>query len=362
MAEALMLGGIMKKILLAALLLIWSGQSLSDDIDLYIKNTSSTVQRPSVLIILDNSPSMVWYAPGSNTRLGSGNEHVNNPATRAHKARKIVIDLINDNPEVDFGLQLFNVNDGNSGTKHGGRIVFGLQDLSIPANKAALINILDNDNDNTNNNYTTFNGSYTPLCETLYETYRYLSGGALYYGNHDTNTPQSIISSGNYTSPFADIECNKEITIIYITDGDPTGDTNANGLVSTLTGNTTSGNYVGVLGSWMATKNWHTLNGTNDHQKTNTDIDDTLKSGILASVKIHTVGFGGGVSETSLLKTAARDGIAATEPEDGYYPMQAGGTYHEATTAEALKEALGEIVLEVLSTSSLTSEIGRAHV
>ncbi len=355
MAEALMLGGIMKKILLAALLLVWSGQSLSDDIDLYIKNTSSTVQRPSVLIILDNSPSMVWYAPGSNTRLGSGNEHVNNPATRAHKARKIVIDLINDNPEVDFGLQLFNVNDGNSGTKHGGRIVFGLQDLSIPANKAALINILDNDNDNTNNNYTTFNGSYTPLCETLYETYRYLSGGALYYGNHDTNTPQSIISSGNYTSPFADIECNKEITIIYITDGDPTGDTNANGLVSTLTGNTTSGNYVGVLGSWMATKNWHTLNGTNDHQKTNTDIDDTLKSDILASVKIHTVGFGGGVSETSLLKTAARDGIAATEPEDGYYPMQAGGTYHEATTAEALKEALGEIVLEVLSTSSLTS-------
>lgn len=344
----------MKKILLAALLLALSNQAFSDDIDLYVNNTSSTVQRPSVLIILDNSPSMIWYAVGSDTRLGAGNEHVNNPDTRAHKAREIVIDLINDNPEVDFGLQLFNVNN-NSETNNGGRIVFGLQDLSIPANKAALINILDSDTDNTNNNYTTFEGNGTPLCETLYETYRYLSGGALYYGADDTNTPQSIISSGNYTSPFANIECNKEITIIYITDGDPTLDTHANTLVSTLTGATTTGNYVGKLGSWMATKNWHTLNGINDHEKTNTDIDDTLKSDILASVKIHTVGFGGGVSETNLLRTAARDGIEATEPEDSYYPMQAGGSYHEATTAEALTEALGAIVKEVLSTSSLTS-------
>lgn len=332
----------MMKYLIMTLLIVWSTQSVSEDIDLYIKNTNSNVQRPSVLIILDNSPSMVWYDVNG-TYLS--NRNVNNPNTRAHKAREIVIDLINDNPEVDFGLQLFNE---NSSSKHGGRIVFGLKDLSVPANKTDLLNILDTDTDNTNNNYTHFRGNGTPLCETLYETYRYLSGGNIYYGNDDTSTPRSIISSGKYTSPFAGIQCNKEITIIYITDGDPTIDDNADSKVKTLTGASNSdaenGNFFGVLGSWMATKNWLTMN----------NIADTSENSILASVKIHTVGFGGDINATNLLKIAARDGIAKVE-NAGFHDTPAGGKYYQASTAAALKTALQEVVLDVLDSSSLTS-------
>lgn len=335
----------MKKYILVTLLWAWSSLVLSDDIDLYVKNTSATVQRPNVLIILDNSPSMVWYPVGSNVRLGSGNEHVNNPASRAHKAREIVIDLINDNPDIDFALQLFNA---NNSTHHGGRIVFGFKDLSVPANKTALINILDNDTNNSNNNYTTFNGNGTPLCETLYETYRYLSGGDLYYGNDDTSTPKSIISSGKYTSPFAGITCNKEVTIIYITDGDPTIDNNADAIVKTLTGasnsDAISGSFLGALGSWMSTKNWLTF----------ADIDDTPEDDVLASVKIHTVGFGGGVTATNLLKKTARDG-ETIQKKPGFHSMPAGGHFYEATTAAALKTALEDAIAEVRDTSTLTS-------
>lgn len=336
----------MIKYLIVAVLGVWSSQAFSDDIDLYVKNTGETAPRPSVLIILDNSPSMVWYDMNG---VYLSDRQVNNPDTRAHKARKIVIDLINKNPDVDFALQLFNSNSNSSSNpRHGGRIVFGFQDLSIPANKDALIKILDNDTNNTNNNYTTFNGNGTPLCETLYETYRYLSGGNLYYGNDDTSTPKSIISSGKYTSPFSGIKCNKEVTIIYITDGDPTIDDNANSLVKTLTGAKDSdaegGNFLNVLGKWMAERNW----------LTGAKIKDTPDTDVLASVKIHTVGFGGGVNATTLLKLAAREGAVVTE-KSGFYSSPQGGEYHPATTADALEDVLNGIIEEVMGGSILTS-------
>ncbi len=341
----------MKQFLLVMLFLILSKQVFSEDIDLYVDNTISSGQRPSVLIILDNSPSMVWYALGNNTRLPDGTRNVNNPLTRAHLAREIVIDLINENPDVDFALQLFN---SNNSRVHGGRIVFGFNDLSVPANKNALISILDTDTDNTNNNYTHFNGNGTPLCETLYETYRYLSGGQVFYGNQDTSTPNSIVTSGSYTSPFANIQCNKEINIIYITDGDPTIDDNANTLVKTLTGtgdgDAENGNFLGVLGSWMATKNWAATNSDGSFK----DIDDTPKDDLLASVKIHTVSFGVGVNEETLLRLAARDGIAE-RPKTGFHSMPEGGTYYPASTAAALKEALETVIAEVQGSSTLTS-------
>lgn len=339
----------MIKYLLVALLLAWSHQVFSEDIDLYVNNTASSVQRPSVLIILDNSGSMHQDISG----VYPSTRSVNNPVSKAYKARQIIIDLINDNPEVDFALQLFNTNNSSdANVDNGGRIVFGFNDLSIPANKTALLNILDSDTDNTNTNYKILKASHTPLCETLYETYRYLSGGAVLYGKQNDQSapiPPSIITSGNYTSPFKDIVCNKEVTIIYITDGEQTRDNNADSKVKALTGasntDTTNGSFLGVLGNWMATKNWLTYS----------DIKDTPKSDVLASVKIHTVGFGSGVtSATNLLKLTARDGEQKIE-KTGFHDSPAGGKYHPATTAAALKTSLGTILLEVMSSSTLTS-------
>lgn len=355
----------MKKYLLVILLLTWSTRVFSEDIDLYLKNTSSNTQRPNVLIILDTSSSM-----GDITWVD----------TNAFKARKIIIDLINDNPEVDFALQVFNRNNNsdsnNYGTSNnGGRIIFGFKDLSVSTNKTELLALLDNDLDNTNNNYKKLNNNgftsagvrespytYTPLCETLYETYRYLSGGEVYYGKENNITPLSIISSGNYDSPFDGITCDKEVTIIYITDGEQWNDTNANGKVRTLLSlaNSSTASYsvhdgentafLGLLGSWMATRNW---NSTEPF----TGIADTLENEIVASVKIHTVGFGAITSDSNtvtLLKQAARHGVSA-QSSTGKHARPAGGKYHAASTAEALKTSLDEVLLEVLDSSTLTS-------
>ena len=328
----------MKKYLLVVLLLAWSNLVLSDDIDLYIDNTDASVERPNVLIILDNSGSM-----------GS----VNTNGSKANDARKIIIDLINDNSEVDFALQIFNY---NNNSQNGGRIIYGFNDLSIPANKTDLLNLLDEDTDNTNSNYKVLQGNRTPLCEALYETYRYFSGGEVYYGNdHNVTTtrPSSIITSGNYTSPFSGITCDKEITIIYITDGAPVGDNDADTKVKQLTGANNSDkyndNFMGVLGSWMSKINWLTMN----------DIDATSESQVIGSVKIHTVGFGSISSDTdtvNLLKLAARDGEAFVDNSStGFHDTPEGGEYHEASDADALKTALANVLLQVLDNSSLTS-------
>lgn len=326
----------MKKYLLVILLLAWSSQAFSEDIDLYVKNTASNVQRPNVLIILDNSGSM-------------GN--VNSTGSKANNARKIIIDLINDNSSVDFALQIFNNN--NSSNRNGGRIIAGFNDLSIPANKTALLDLLDTDTNNANNNYKLLRESHTPLCEALYETYRYFSGGQVFYGIQNTNTPKSITLSGSYTNPFSGIVCNKEITIIYITDGSPTNDGNANAKVKSLTGavnnDAYSGNFLGVLGNWMGKRNWHSPGPS--------VIADTPIDKIVASVKIHTVGFGSITNNTGavgLLKLAARDGEVAVE-KTGFHDSPAGGKYHKAASAADLKTALQEVIEEVLDSSTLTS-------
>ena len=330
----------MKKYLLVVLFLAWSSQAYSDDIDLYIKNTASNIQRPNVLIILDNSGSM---------------GDVNTTGKKANNARKIIIDLINDNSSVDFALQIFN-NNYYSG-RNGGRIIAGFNDLSIPANKTALLDLHDTDTNNTNLNYRKLQESHTPLCEALYETYRYFSGGQVFYGIQNprpsSERPKSITLSGNYTSPFSGIKCNKEITIIYITDGAPTKDTDADSKVKTLTGadddDKYNGNFLGVLGSWMGKRNWHTPGAS--------VIANTLVDDIVASVKIHTVGFGDVTSDdkaVTLLKLAARDGEAKVE-KPGFHDSPAGGKYHKASSAADLKTALQEVIEEVLDSSSLTS-------
>lgn len=336
----------MKKYLLVTLLLLWSSQVFSEDIDLYIKNTASNTQRPNVLVILDNSGSM---------------GDVNEKNSKANDARRIIIDLINDNSSVDFALQVFNRNRASYTNTNGGRIIAGFNDLSIQDNRDALLDLLDTDTDNTNDNYTILKAQNTPLCETLYETYRYLSGGEVLYGiqNGTESTPESIVLEGNYTSPFAGIKCNKEITIIYITDGAATKDNDADDYIKALTGAKNSdkyiGNFLGVLGSWMAKRNWYTPGPSL--------ISETPEDDIVASVKIHTIGFGEITDQDDpdqeedvigLLKRAARDGESKVE-RAGYHALPAGGEYHDASTADDLKGVLEAVVEEVLDSSSLTS-------
>lgn len=138
---------------------------------------------------------------------------------------------------IDAGLAIFNLNYPEDGNADGGRIVYPIQEMTS-SNVNSLVTLINSTPAQTN----------TPLCETLYEAYQYFSGGPVTYGNKDANgkgwykidgyqvnTPPSILSEGNYTTPFK--KCPDVGYVIYITDGAPTLDNHADTSISTLIGN-----------------------------------------------------------------------------------------------------------------------------
>jgi len=177
--------------------------------------------------------------------------------TRLAIAQNTISDFIISNPNVDFGLQVFNVNaeNENENEKDGGRVVFGIQ-VMTESSKAEILDIIKNQIDGETN---------TPLCETLYEASQYFGGKAVFYGDDDSaydgyvpNTPprdQSIENGAHYKTPFSD--CTKEVYTILITDGEPTQDNAADDLVSALndTGSpfdvNGTDNYLAELAGWM---------------------------------------------------------------------------------------------------------------
>ena len=88
------------------------------------------------------------------------------------------------------------------------------------------------------------NGS-TPLTETLYEAYKYFTGGSITFGNNSSphysvaksRTNQSM-TSNTYDSPM-DNTCQNNY-LVYLTDGMPTNDTGADSSIWSLTGTNTN--------------------------------------------------------------------------------------------------------------------------
>jgi type IV pilus assembly protein PilY1 len=80
---------------------------------------------------------------------------------------------------------------------------------------------------------------YTPLSETLFEAERYFSGGAVLFGN--SSVPGTSVAASrlpatptgaNYDSP-AEFSCQKNY-VVYLTDGLPTADSEANVAINAL--------------------------------------------------------------------------------------------------------------------------------
>ncbi|MDD8059389.1 MULTISPECIES: pilus assembly protein [Shewanella] len=230
--------------------------------------------------------------------------------SRIEVARRVIEDTIVTTPSVDFGLSVFNFDDG-------GRIVYGIT-TNNETNKPNLLSTISSLTATT----------WTPLCETLYEAYRYFSGGGVYFGNDDpSRTPlrdTSIESGGSYISPFVGKVCQDKAYVIYITDGEPTRDDGADNLVKALSGVSNSdkysGSYLPALAGWL---------NTND---VNTGLDGTQ------TVSTYTIGFGEDADSVAdlLQETAARGG---------------GDTY-TASDAEKLQEALQTIFSNILETNS----------
>ena len=158
--------------------------------------------------------------------------------SKLEAAKRAVVSVVESFYNVDFGLQIFNLNHQGEYTRDGGRIVMGIQPMNI-ATRAELLGILEADVDGETN---------TPLCESLYEASRYFGGLSVDFGDNDSNyssinykgnTPPrdtSIESSKTYLSPFGANYCGDNVHVIMITDGAPTQDQAANNKIAAMPG------------------------------------------------------------------------------------------------------------------------------
>ena len=191
------------------------------------------------LVTLYTDNYLRWYTLYKEGLLPADDE----PQSRLEMAKDAITGVISSIGSVDFGMAVFNMNYPNEGRRDGGRIIAGIRGRTS-AEKDSLIGTVTNLSAQTN----------TPLCETMFEAYRYFSGGPITFGHSDENYNSgsihysknnpaydtSIENLGNYISPM-DV-CSDIAFVIYITDGAPTLDDSANNYITTLTA---SGNASG---------------------------------------------------------------------------------------------------------------------
>lgn len=253
-------------------------------------------------------------------------------------AKPTLVNLIDSIPSVDFGLQVYNANgdtDSSREGSHGGRVVFGIQEMTPSARTKLNVMINGQTLPSVINSQIIPSGS-TPLCESLYEAAQYFGGKAVHWGNKDKDRSSSygrgykhlkdspkydtsIIDGSKYIAPYKG--CSDEVFVILITDGLPTNDTAADSSIKQLTGLTSiSGNHLTELARYMHTK----------------DLNDDLSGDQIAT--LFTVGFSSGSSgATTLLKAAATAG---------------GGEYYDATDPTQLGTRLQQALSSILEVNT----------
>ncbi len=234
--------------------------------------------------------------------------------TRIDIAKEAITNVLLTTPGVDFGLAVFNGN-AYEGYDDGGRIVSAIKPSTAAYKKDLLTTI------------PVSGTTWTPLCETLYEAYRYFAGAEVWFGDDDPYQKPyrdtDAIDGSNYKSPFKD--CQNRAYVVYVTDGEPTRDTNANNLVLRLTGGVDAytdapASYLSSLASWM---NTHDVNPN----RTGTQ-----------SVSTYTIGFSqGAASAAGLLRYTAEKG---------------GGKYYDATEVDDLQKSLMQVFKNILEKSA----------
>lgn len=249
--------------------------------------------------------------------------------SRMDIAKDAVKSLIDTYTGVRFGLMAFNA---NNSTPHGGRVLFRVANMDN-TRRTAMKNVVDSLTAET----------YTPLSETLWEAYRYLAGLGATYGNPTTQTPHQdscaqntsdtacnnggyydAIAAGNpsyndgsYVTPYT-YGCQKSF-IIYVTDGDPFGDGDADASIETLIGSSCDGtSCLDDLAGYMYN-------------------NDIVNPGLpdAQTVRTYTIALGTGISTAgqTLLNSAASEG---------------GGQYLTAVDGAELTTALAQVVNQAM--------------
>jgi len=212
--------------------------------------------------------------------------------------------LLGSMNDVNVGFMDFHYNQG-------GPVLFGLKDLDT--NRAAANQVIDD---------IPF-AFWTPLSETLYESALYWTGKPVYYGGSSTD-PDALASTDPriYKKP-TEYACSKNFTV-FLTDGEPTYDTDAYYKVPTLP------DYEAVMGATQCDGGNVSGACLDDIAEylSKTDINPDLDG--TQSVTTYTVGFS---VDLEILKDAAES---------------SGGEYYLARDTKTLTKALTEIVTNIL--------------
>ncbi len=244
--------------------------------------------------------------------------------TRLEVAQNVISNIVSANTGIDFGLAVFNRNyDSNyrgSSAYDGARVVQRIIENMTATDRANLVGVV---------NGLEHEGS-TPICESVYEAYRYLSGGDVLYGQekHSSDVPGRDVaaeSGSKYVSPMGDCQY---AYIILMTDGEPQYDTDANDRIKSLTGKTC--------------KKYRNASNAGDIENClpelaeymyNTDLDGDPANGEQKGI-LYTIGF---ATNQQLLQDAATKG---------------GGLYYTADNAEQLTAAFQGALTSILATRS----------
>ncbi|NND64323.1 MAG: hypothetical protein HKM24_00005, partial [Gammaproteobacteria bacterium] len=232
------------------------------------------------------------------------------PSTQLAVVQYVAKQVLAEQSGVNVGFMQFD------SSSNGGMIVHEI--ASIDTNLASINTTIDELKGNGN----------TPMAETMYEAYRYFAseapefgfdatrGGGCAWGwdgpNHCPSVPASNDGT-NYISPI-DEPCDRNF-IIYLSDGDPVGDSSADTAISTLTGFSCAApgdNCVDDLADHMA------------NEDVNADID------LEQNVRTYTIGF---TADHPLMESTAERG---------------GGAYFRADDMAQLDIAFTEIFNEIM--------------
>ncbi|MDC9497619.1 MULTISPECIES: pilus assembly protein [unclassified Pseudoalteromonas] len=286
----------------------------AEDIELYVNHNVETDEKPRVLIVFDTSGSMGSKLPYNGPR-------------KIDAAKDAMTDLVNNNESIDFGLMRFQNN-------YGGYVM-----AEIGSSRATVKNQIKS---------LPASGS-TPVTETLWEAYLYLTGQQVLYGYEEYSGDEDFLSKTvtykknkknkkvttlTYISPFetdldSDERCDNSINLILMTDGDPQSDTESNydiyHLYKSKFGSypsTTSGSYLAALAQ--------IIHGTSDVE---IDLYDSTPE-IADTGRVFTIGFGSGMSPNGkkLLEQTAQVG---------------GGEYLHANTSAELSEKLNSTISRI---------------
>jgi type IV pilus assembly protein PilY1 len=272
-----------------------------------------------------------------------------NQGTRLSVVQQAATNLLNSLSNVNVGLMRYSDDQSRTGASgdpaaQGGMVIYPISPIST--NRQNLIDAV--------NSYTA--GGFTPMSETMFEAYRYFSGGNVLYGNTSVvggrlvpSAASSRVggsqSSNQYQTPMQ-YSCQKNFSV-FLTDGLPTQDNQADTLITSLPNAATLGApcddtsqppYSNLPGGWGPSQTAGRCLASLTKYMYNGDLNSTLAG--QQNVQSYFIGFGNDPSLAlafGYLQKAAVNG---------------GGQAYSAGDLTQLQAALTNIVTNILQTAT----------